>query len=92
MYQGGARSSVRNKPGRGAPLPLLTPIVHSNFKLNMAGRINDRELITLARISKTPEENRWGWFRGFKMERGGGGGGRGGIGRLGRNLTFIGGE
>ena len=57
----------------------------------MAGRINDRELITLACISKTPEENRWGWFRGFKMERGGGGG-RGGIGRLGRNLTFIGGE
>ena len=43
----------------------------------MAGRINDRELITLARISKTPEENRWGWFRGFKMERGGGGGGEG---------------
>ena len=41
----------------------------------MAGRINDRELITLARISKTPEENRWGWFRGFKMERGEGGGG-----------------
>ena len=40
----------------------------------MAGRINDRELITLARISKTPEENRWGWFRGFKMERVGGGG------------------
>ena len=74
MYQGGARSSVRNKPGRGAPLPLLTPIVHSNSKLNMAGRINDRELITLARISKTPEENRWGWFRGFKMERGRGGG------------------
>ena len=38
----------------------------------MAGRINDRELITLARIS-----NRWGWwgwFRGFKMERGEGGG------------------
>ena len=60
----------------------------------MAGRINDRELITLARIRKTPEENRWGWFRGFKMERGEGGegGGRGGIGRLGRNLTFIGGE
>ena len=39
----------------------------------MAGRINDRELITLARISTTPEENRWGWFRGFKMERGEGG-------------------
>ena len=57
----------------------------------MAGRINDRELTTLARISKTPEENKWGWFRGFKMERGEGGGKRG-IGRLGRNLTFIGGE
>ena len=35
------------------PLP-PTPTVHSNCKSNMAGRINDRELITLARTNKTP--------------------------------------
>ena len=31
-----------------------TPTAHSNSKTNMAGRINDRELITLARTNKTP--------------------------------------
>ena len=34
--------------------PLPTPTFHSNSKSNMAGRINDRELITLARPNKTP--------------------------------------
>ena len=31
------------------PSSAPTPTVHSNFKSNMAGRVNDRELITLAR-------------------------------------------
>ena len=35
------------------PLP-PTPTVHSNYKSNMARRINDRELITLVRTNKTP--------------------------------------
>ena len=34
--------------------PLPAPTVHSNSKSNMAGRINDRELITLARPNKMP--------------------------------------
>ena len=33
-----------------------TPTVHSNCKSNMAGRINDRELIKLARTNKTPAQ------------------------------------
>ena len=37
-----------------APLPPPTPTVHSNNKLNMAGRINDHELIPLARNNRTP--------------------------------------
>ena len=42
LYQGGGRPS---KMRRG---------VHSNSKSNMAGRMNDRQLITLARPNKTP--------------------------------------
>ena len=34
--------------------PPPTPTVLSNYKSNMADRINDRELITLARPNKTP--------------------------------------
>lgn len=34
--------------------PTPTPTAHSNSKRNVAGRIDDRELITLARINKTP--------------------------------------
>ena len=34
--------------------PPPTPTVHSNSKSNMAGRINGRELITLARTNTTP--------------------------------------
>ena len=30
------------------------PTVHSNFKSNMASRINDGEFIALARTNKTP--------------------------------------
>ena len=49
LYQGG---------GGGVSLfalpPPPTPTVHSNCKSNMAGRINDRELIKLARTNKTP--------------------------------------
>ena len=33
--------------------PTPTPTVHSNSKLNMAGRINDREPIAFARTNKT---------------------------------------
>ena len=61
------RSSVKNKErGRGwevkifALLPPPTPTVHSNSKSNIAGRINDCELLTLARTSKTPVlQARW---------------------------------
>ena len=38
---------------RPAPPP-HPPTVHSNCKSNMDGRINDRELITLALTNKTP--------------------------------------
>ena len=34
--------------------PAPTPTVHSNSKSNMAGQINDCELLTLARTNKTP--------------------------------------
>ena len=34
--------------------PAPNPTVHSNSKSNMAGRINDCELLTLARTNKTP--------------------------------------
>ena len=34
--------------------PPPTPTVHSNCKSKMAGRTNDRELLALARTSKTP--------------------------------------
>ena len=61
------RSSVKNKErGRGwevkifALRPPPTPTVHSNSKSNIAGRINDCELLTLARTSKTPVlQARW---------------------------------
>ena len=36
-----------------------TPTVHSNLKSNMAGRINDRELTTLARTNNTPALQAW---------------------------------
>ena len=56
------RSTVKNKKkkggGRGvkilAPPPPPTPTVYSNSKSNMAGRINDRELITLVPTNKKP--------------------------------------
>ena len=41
--------------------PPPTPTVLSNYKSNMADRINDRELITLARPNKTPALQ-GGWF------------------------------
>ena len=41
--------------------PPPTPTVHSNYKSNMADRINDRELITLARPNKKPALQA-GWF------------------------------
>ena len=61
------RSSVKNKErGRGwevkifALRPPPTPTVHFNSKSNIAGRINDRELLTLARTGKTPVlQARW---------------------------------
>ena len=64
------RSSVKIKKnkerGRGwevkifALRPPPTPTVHSNSKSNIAGRINDCELLTLARTSKTPVlQARW---------------------------------
>ena len=59
LYQGGGwRSKIRRGMGMwwvlfALPLP-PTPTVQSNFKSNMAGRINDRELITLARTNWTP--------------------------------------
>ena len=37
-----------------SPPPPPTPTVHSNCKSKMAGRTNDRELLALARINKTP--------------------------------------
>ena len=37
----------------GRPPPLLPPTVHSDTKSNMADRINDRELITIARPDET---------------------------------------
>ena len=61
------RSSVKNKErGRGwevkifALRPPPTSTVHFNSKSNIAGRINDRELLTLARTGKTPVlQARW---------------------------------
>ena len=56
------RSTVKNKKKKGGgggvkilapPLP-PTPTVYSDSKSNMAGRINDRELITLAPTNKKP--------------------------------------
>ena len=45
-----------------------TPTVHSNSKSNMAARINDRELITLACPNKTPASaNRAKAFAKFKI-------------------------
>ena len=38
----------------GGEVNVIAPTVHSNSKSNMAFRINDRELITLARPNKTP--------------------------------------
>ena len=38
----------------GGEVNVTAPTVHSNSKSNMAFRINDRELITLARPNKTP--------------------------------------
>ena len=37
----------------GRPPPLLPPTVHSDTRSNMADRINDRELITIARPDET---------------------------------------
>ena len=56
LYQGGdPRSKMKRAGGVGEPFPPPpTPTVHSNCKSNIAGRINDRELITLARTHKTP--------------------------------------
>ena len=56
------RLTVKNKKkkggGRGvkilAPPPPPTPTVYSNSKSNMAGRINDGDLITLAPTNKKP--------------------------------------
>ena len=56
------RSTVKNKKKKGggggvkilAPPPPPTPTVYSDSKSNMAGRINDRELITLAPTNKKP--------------------------------------
>ena len=56
------RLTVKNKKkkggGRGvkilAPPPPPTPTVYSNSKSNTAGRINDRELITLVPTNKKP--------------------------------------
>ena len=63
LYQGG-QSTVKNKErGRGGgvkitesshPSPTPNPTVYSNSKSNMAGQINDRELIMLARPNETP--------------------------------------
>ena len=55
-YGGRRRSKTKKKNGGGGgvkilallPPPPPTPTVYSNSKSNMAGRINDRELITLA--------------------------------------------
>ena len=38
----------------GGEVNVIAPTVHSNSKSNMVFRINDRELITLARPNKTP--------------------------------------
>ena len=56
LYQGGGpRSKIKRAVGVGKPFPPPpTPTVHSNCKSNIAGRINDRDLITLARTHKTP--------------------------------------
>ena len=43
--------------GSDSPFPRPqppAPTVHSSCKSNMADQINDRELLTLARFSKTP--------------------------------------
>ena len=61
LYQGGGgRSKIRSGVGVGEWVffslpPPPTPTVHSNCKSNMADRINDRELLTLARTNKTPD-------------------------------------
>ena len=62
-------------------LPLLpSPTVHFDCKSNMAGWINDRELITLARTNKTPALRTIAELKGVGDNRkmaaiGGGGGG-----------------
>ena len=60
------RSTVKNKKKKGGgggvkilalsppPPPPPTPTVYSDSKSNMAGRINERELITLAPTNKKP--------------------------------------
>ena len=56
------RSTVKNKKKKGggggvkilAPPPPPPPPVYSDSKSNMAGRINDRELITLVPTNKKP--------------------------------------
>ena len=65
--KGGRRSKIRRGVAVGkwrfspfALRPPPTPTVHSNSKSNIAGRINDCELLTLARTSKTPVlQARW---------------------------------
>ena len=52
-------ASLRRRLHAFPPPP--TPTVHSNYKSNMADRINDRELITLARPNKKPALQA-GWF------------------------------
>ena len=59
-YGGGRRSKNKKKKGGGGGVKILapplppTPTVYSDSKSNMAGRINDRELITLVPTNKKP--------------------------------------
>ena len=46
--------TVKNKERGGAEEGEIITTVHSNCKSNIVGRINDRELLALARINKAP--------------------------------------
>ena len=46
--------TVKNKERGGAEEGEITTTVHSNCKSIIVGRINDRELLALARINKAP--------------------------------------
>ena len=61
FYTNGRQGDERGKErGGGGAVeifsPFPSPTVYSNSKSNVAGRINDRELVTFTLPNKTPEQ------------------------------------